>query len=208
MKKNEREYFVYNEEELVSSISGEIVHYSEYHKQFGQSVADKIEDYKQMCREMDVLPKFEVRRVGGALSATVPVKEKYEFNKVFRVDMNKITLSGDLSRDELAFIGMFMSSLRFPTNEIIVDSKHLTIEEMSKLMKIGRNGLAKAIKSLEVRQVIKMVPRHMMPPIIYFNPFLVSTGRVIEYDTYKMFKDSVYCPKNHADEDDFNIFAV
>lgn len=198
-KRYENEYFIYEDKRIVNGITGEIILEKDFHKIFGKEIANKIDGYVEMCMELETYPKFEIRSIKKSQYAVVPIKEKYEFNKVFRMDMKTIMLNEKLNKNELAFIGMFTCMLKFPTNDIVVDNKYLTLEELGDMIGMSRNTVSKTIKSLEKRDIVKMVVRHKMPPVIYFNPFLVSTGRIIEYDTFRMFRNSVYKPKNKVD---------
>lgn len=195
-----KEIFIYDNKNLINETTGEIISKKEFHKVFGEDIEGKISDYVNMCMDLETLPRFEIRSIRQSNYAVMPIKEKYEFNKVFRMDMKFIMQRENLSKNELAFIGMFTCWLKFPTNDIVVDNKYLTLQEIGDMIGMSRNTVSKTIKLLEQKDIVKMVVRHKMPPVIYFNPFLVSTGKVVEYSTYKMFKDSVYRPKGKGED--------
>jgi hypothetical protein len=194
--------FFLHEGLLVNEDTGEIITRKEYHEEFSEPMKDHIRKYVESCLAIGEKPKFAYQTIKNINTAVVPVKEHYHFNKVFRMDMNNLMLSGDLSKEEITFLGFIQGFVSFPNNDIVFSNQYLSIEEIAKLIKMNRNSLGKAIKTLEKRQVIKVITRHMNPPIIYFNPFLIATGRVIAIETYNMFKDSVYNPKTYLDDDE------
>ena len=191
-----------NEGLIVDKDTGEIMTNKQYHETFSESLRDAIGVYISSCLTVEQTPKLELRTIKNAKCAVVPIKEKYYFNKVFRKDMQSIMMNGKLSKDELAIIGFMQNFITFPDNIFLVNGMYLTLEEISKISNINRNALAKALKSLENRQIIKMITSHKKAPTIYFNPFLISTGGVIAVETYAMFKNSVYNPKDYLDEVD------
>jgi hypothetical protein len=187
-------YLIHNEQ-IIDSQTGELITEDEFHERFSEDLSKKLKDYKKACRDVGELPKLGINKLQGVVYACVPIKNKYKFNKVFEVDMRELILKGKtLTTNEFAFIGCFTSFITFPTNEIKVNNEYLTFEEIGKMIGIGKNAVATMIKNLEKNEVIKVVKRHKLPPIIYFNPFLNCGGKVVEYETFMLFRDSIFNP--------------
>lgn len=194
--------YVIHEEQIVNSETGELLTEEDFHELFSDDISNKLLDYKRACKEVGALPQLGINKLQGAVYAVVPVKNKHKFNKVFEVDMRELILKGKtLTTNEFAFIGCFTSFITFPTNEIKVNNEYLTIEEIGKLIGVGKNAMSTTIKNLEKNEIIKVVKRHKLPPIIYFNPFLTCGGKVVEYDTYMLFRDSIFNPNLNVEED-------
>lgn len=198
MNNDEITHFL-NEGLIIDKETGEILTQEQYHDEFHEDLKNAISLYVKSCINVGENPKLELRKIANTKQACVPIKEKYHFNKVFRVDMQSLMLRGNLNKDELAFIGFMQNFIAFPNNDLVINHAYLSIEELSKIMGINRNALSKAIKSLEEKQVLKMIKRHRHAPIIYINPFLISSGGVIAFETYMMFKDTIYAPEFYID---------
>lgn len=202
MKKEDGLDFLLHESMIVNEDTGEIITSEQYHKEFSDTLKKQIERYVDSCNSVGQKPKFEYKTIKNITSAFVPVKERHHFNKVFRMDMKNIMLNEKLSEKELAVIGFMQHFVTFPNNDVIFNNEYLTIEEIANLMGMNRNALSKALKTMEQRQILKVITRHRHAPIIYFNPFLIATGRVIGIETYMMFKDTVYNPKDYLDNEE------
>lgn len=194
-------YLIHNEQ-ILNSETGELITEDEFHELFSEDLSNKLKDYKKACREVGELPKLGINKLQGSVYAVVPIKNKHKFNKVFEVDMREIINAKTLTTNEFAFIGCFTSFITFPTNEIKVNNEYLTIEEIGKMIGVGKNAISTTLKNLEKNEIIKVVKRHKLPPIIYFNPFLNCGGKVVEYDTYMLFRDSVFNPNKSTPLED------
>lgn len=131
----------------------------------------------------------------GAIHYCVKIKENYTFNKVFRVDMRWLLENVDLTEREQLFMFRFEHYLHFPSNSIVVNGNHPTVEDMMKMMKLKSDKVVRnTINSLEQKQIIK-TEQIGNRRIIYFNPFLISTGGIIDIDTYTKFQFSRFNPE-------------
>jgi hypothetical protein len=195
-------YLIHNEQ-ILDSETGELITEEQFHNLFSDDINNKLIDYKKACKEVGQMPQIGISKLQGSVYTVVPIKNKHKFNKVFEVDMRELILKGkSLTTNEFAFIGCFTSFITFPTNEIKVNNEYLTFEEIGKMIGIGKNAVSTMLKNLEKNEVIKVVKRHKLPPIIYFNPFLNCSGKVVEYDTYMLFRDSIFNPNRNDEEKD------
>jgi hypothetical protein len=195
---NDSLYIIHNEQ-IVDSQTGELITEEEFHENFSEDLSNKLRDYKKACRDVGELPKLGINKLQGAVYAVVPIKNKHKFNKVFEVDMKELIMAKTLTTNEFAFIGCFTSFITFPTNEIKINNEYITYEEIGKMICIGKNAVSTTLKNLENNEVIKVVKRHKLPPIIYFNPFLNCGGKVVEYETFMLFRDSIFRHKSSSD---------
>ncbi|PKR82608.1 hypothetical protein [Heyndrickxia camelliae] len=197
-------YFIHNDQ-IVSGDTGELISEEDFHNIFHEEITNKLNDYKKACRDIEKLPQLGIRKLQGSLYACFPIKNKYQYNKVFRGDMRELLKTGLLGKNELAFIGCFTSFIDFPTNAIIVDKEYLTLEEMGRMIGVGKNAMTSTLDNLEKNEVVKVIKRHKLPPVVYFNPFLHCAGKVVEYDTYMLFKDSIFNPNKSVDDEDKEV---
>jgi hypothetical protein len=198
---NDSLYFIHNEQ-IIDSDTGELITEDDFHEIFSEDIYTKLQDYKKACRDTGQLPQLGINKLQGVKYACFPVKNKHKFNKVFEVDMKELIMAKTLTTNEFAFIGCFTSFITFPTNEIKINNEYLTFEEIGKMIGIGKNAISTTLKNLEKNEVIKVIKRHKLPPIIYFNPFLICGGKVVEYETYMLFRDSIFNPNKHSDVED------
>src|SRR5690606_31568669 len=92
---NDIKHFL-NEGLIIDKDTGEILTQKEYHELFSQELTDAIDRYVKSCNITEEAPKLELRTIKNVKQAVVPVKEKYHFNKVFRMDMKDLMLTGNL----------------------------------------------------------------------------------------------------------------
>lgn len=85
-------------------------------------------------------------------------------------EFQQLLKSGELSKNELAFIGFFNNFIEPFTFEVKVDDEYVTLENIGKLINVGKNTISSVLKELESKNIIKVITRHKEPPIIYFNP--------------------------------------
>jgi hypothetical protein len=123
------------------------------------------------------------------------VKEDFEFNKIFRVELRELIATNKLNKNARCIIGTLCGFIFFPTNAIIVNGRNPSFDEYLKLIGMSPVTLKKAFAQLEYYEVIKRVTSNGQY-IIYFNPFLICGGRLVTVETYLLFKDSTY---NHAE---------
>lgn len=95
------------------------------------------------------------------------------------------------SKNELAFIGFFQSFLESPKNKVSINNENLDVADYAKLANMKISEIEKAIENLERKEAIKIKRNHQHLEI-YFNPFLISSGKEIDRETYDMFIDSKY----------------
>jgi hypothetical protein len=125
------------------------------------------------------------------------IKEGYTFNMIHRTDVKDFydNYGDELTLQDISFIGMFSAYITYPNNDIKINKKYLTLEELAKKSKLSKNKITSTIKNLERLEVIKVIKGGNVPPVIYFNPFLFASGREISEDTYQMFCKSKFNPE-------------
>ena len=151
-------------------------------------------NYIKNTIEHDLDRNYKMNKVSEKESTKMTVKEGYKFNMIHRTDMKELFLSDVLSNQDKQFIGVLSPFISFPDNCIKINNEYLTLEQLGKFVGISKNMITKVIKNLEVNELIKVVKGGKNPPVIYFNPFLISAGREVERDTYMMFAKSIYNP--------------
>lgn len=134
----------------------------------------------------------------------ITIKEKYTFNRGFRVDTAEMMKENNLSVYALAFIARFQPHIYFPYNYVIVSAKHPTIKEYAKMLDVSERKIYDLFKELEEAFVIKRI-KHGSELVIYFNPFLYSSGNPIHIDTYTMWKYNPYNPEMWKKPSDIDL---
>lgn len=121
----------------------------------------------------------------------IKIKPNAEFGKVFRVNARELALKSNMSEKCWAFISKTEPFIAFPTNSIVIKGSSPTLEELSKFMGYGQSKLYETLKELEDNEVIKRI-KIKGNTIIYFNPFLYCSGKVVLTEVYNYFEDSQY----------------
>lgn len=138
----------------------------------------------------------KVRRISvhGALCNVVEFNEDEYTNNGNKQNLQLLLMNGRLTKDELAFLGFFQNFIHYPENTLVINMKNPTIEEMSNYSELNRNSLSSTLKSLEDRQIVKVLRIHKLAPVIYFNPFLYLSSNGLLEDVYELFKGSYFNP--------------
>lgn len=189
-----------NNEEWVHTETGQIYTNKELEKANEKQMLEANTKYYHNAVQHDLDVVHRIIPITKKESSKKVVKEKYNFNMIHRTDVKELMLSGVLSEKECAFIGRFQAFICYPDNDLRIHNDYLSYEELGNVLGYSKNVMTKIIKSLEVNEIIKVVKGGNKPPIIYFNPFLYSSGREIDSDTYMMFCKSRYNP-------DINYYA-
>lgn len=157
------------------------------------------EEFQIMMEDSFILEeKVDIRiiKVRNLTYNCVAIKERYTFNKVFRGDLKMLYDDIKLSIYAHGFISRFIPLLNFPFNNIIVNNQIPTVETLSEMLNIKRSKMFEILKELEQSDIIKRC-KDGKNTVIYFNPFLFCGGLMVHYDTYKLFENSVFNPKNN-----------
>ena len=174
-------------EEITRKEAKEIVH---------NKALELTDEYNEALRSAglrgDIKTRFSNRRSEN--NSRVTIKEDYDFNKLFRVELGELMQNQSLSKNARCVIGTLSSFVTFPTNAIKINNKYPSFEDLRKLIDMSPVTLKKAFKDLEYYEVIKREKSNGQY-IIYFNPFLICVG-MVDTDTYVLFKNSTYNPEN------------
>ncbi len=174
--------------------TGEIYTEAETIKEQSESIKNAYKEYSKSNLESNTEPEYRLIKIIDKEYDKKKVKERYAFNMMHRTDLKEIMLSGELSANELAFIGALTPFISYPNNDVKINQQYYTLEEIGKFIGRSRNMVTKIINTLEKMEIIKVIKGHKLPPVIYFNPFLYSSGREISKDTYMLFCQSMYNP--------------
>lgn len=174
--------------------TGEIILKKEEIKQIIENeFLDKYSDMNSELRELDLDSELVVVKYKGEDYKCTHIKLNYTFQKVFRVDLKYLIENNKISKNAGYFIFIAMPYLYFPTNSFIYHGKTPTMKELEEIFNLDKNTLYKTLKELEKLDIIKRVKKEGRT-VLYFNPFLFSTGKVVLKDTYELFKNSLYNP--------------
>lgn len=157
------------------------------------------EDFQLMMEdsfELNENVDIRIIKCRGASYNCTSIKEKYTFNKQFRGDLKVLYSDVNLSVYAHGFISRFSPFLDFPYNNIIIDNKNPSVETLYEMLNVKKTKMFEILKELEKNDVIKRV-RQAKEIVIYFNPFLICSGAMVHCDTYKLFENSVFNPKNN-----------
>ena len=137
--------------------------------------------------------KTAVINFRGRKYTTVKIKEKQEFNKIFRVDFRELLQSKGMTKNKNArlAIASLIGFITFPTNVVMVDGMYPSNEDLEKLWGLSQMIVKRTLKDLEYYQVIKR-KKMGSQRLIYFNPFLVCGGGVVDINAYSLFKESTF----------------
>jgi hypothetical protein len=164
-------------------------------KAIHDSILNQAELSNEALIEGGLLPDVRVKFKKYKGDNKVNVKEDYDFNKIFRVDFRTLILNEGLSKNARCIIGTLGCFVDYPSNEIRINGKNPSLNDLGKLVKMSKATLLEALKELEYHELIKRCHLHGQY-IIYFNPFLICVGLVAK-ETCELFKDSVYNPNRH-----------
>lgn len=183
--------------QIVDKDTGEVIDINEIKKAIQEKAIEKVNEANKDIFELDLPLELKIIKVKGIDYSTCSVKENYQFEKVYNVDVRELMKSGNLSKSAKVFIATFESYIYFPTNSIVVDGHNPTTEEICEMVDLKRSSVFSLLNELEQKDVICRCKLNG-DTIIYFNPFLYASGTSIHVDTVKMFKDSIYNPQNNS----------
>lgn len=192
--KYESQYDLAGNGQVYSIFTGEIVDLKEIEKLMKEDIKHRAKELRNV-QEMLNLPLTKLTNTHRGIEYSgVVIKEKYTFNRGFRVDAVEMMKENNLSIYALTFIARFEPHIYFPYNYVIVNAKHPTIKEYANILDISERKMYDLFKELEDAYVIKRI-KHGSELVIYFNPFLYSSGNPIHIDTYLMWKYNPYNPE-------------
>lgn len=198
----------HNGDVWVDKSTGEIYTQSQVDSFNNEKILTDHKAYMERSLEYGTENKYTVIELPSKESNKKRVKEGYKFNMMHRTDLRKIIFSGKLKAKEIAFIGGLTPFICFPDNDVKFNNQYLTLDSIGKLIDCGENRMTTVIKTLESQEIIKMIRGGNKPPVIYFNPFLYSSGREVSEETYNMFIDSKYNPNVSKDMNKYNDLYV
>ena len=184
-------YEITNEGKIVDKLTGEVIALDEIANIISQRNKELVEQNNKTILELGLTPDYALIKNNGIEYPVKKIKEKYEFNKIFRGEVKNVMTNEEikLSLGARAFIGTYSPFVTFPMNNVIVDNQYLSIESIMHTLEIGKNKTYEILKELESYEIIKRIKMGKQNNI-FFNPFLYCAGGVVHKDTYEMFKKS------------------
>lgn len=178
---------------VIDRDTGEIVYKKEAKKKIEEEALKATKKSNEELLRLGLSPNLKLTKVKRLQREyyTAKVKEDHEFNKVFRVALREVMQNQGLGKNARLAVGTLIGFITFPTNLILVDGQVPSNEDLEKLLDLSPVTLKKALNELEKHEVIKRV-KEINQRLIYFNPFLVCAGGVVDVNTYSLFKDSLF----------------
>lgn len=190
---------IYVEGKIVDPSTGQIFNAEEIKKAIDIDTLKTYKDNNLKLIELGLNSDFRViKDKRGNEYQSTNVKEGFHFVKVFKVDVRNMLEHSQMSIISRGFIYSCLAYLHFPTNTLVIDGKSPTNELLCEKFMIGKTKLYEVYKELEKLEVIKREKINGQM-VIYINPFLHSCG-LIDTETYKLFKDSLYNPINRGEK--------
>lgn len=182
-----------NKDTVVDEETGEILNKRGARTKIQKEALENTKKSNEELRRLGLAPnlKLEIVKRAQREYQTVKIKENHEFNKVFRVDLREVMQNQGLGKNARLAVGTLIGFITFPTNLILVDGKAPSNEDLEKLLGLSPVTIKKTLNELEKHEVIKRV-KEINQRLIYFNPFLVCAGGVVDVNTYSLFKDSLF----------------
>jgi len=134
-----------------------------------------------------------IKHKGNKVSC-INIKPSYSFGKLFRVLLKSIIKKEVINKNMAAFMFYVFPYVYFPDNNIILNNKIPTIEDLSKHTGFSKRTINTILNELEKIDFIKRIKQNIYS-IIYVNPFIYCNG-LIKESTYNLFEDSAYNPDN------------
>lgn len=153
------------------------------------------EEMNDALKDLKMNTDLKLIKLNRELFLCAVIKPKHTYGRVYRMDVREIMKNGELSINARAFLATFEPYICFPYNSIVVGYKTLSVTEMAEFMGVGDKTMYKIFKELEDKEIIKRVKRNGQT-IIYVNPFLYCGGIYVLKETYELFENSIYNPKN------------
>jgi hypothetical protein len=127
----------------------------------------------------------------GQTYQCVEVKARYQFDKMFRTAMQDVILKENLNVISKSFLLTIFPFMVFPSNMVMIKGCNSLID-IGMLAGLKPSTTYKAVKELCDKEIIYKI-KHNGQTDIYVNPYLISSGVVIEKFTVDLFKNSKYC---------------
>ena len=190
---DETKYIVDDDNRIIDISTGEIIDKQNMKYALENKITQKYIEISQEILNLGLNIDLQLIKSHGEEYNCVRIKDKYTFGKVFRVSVRELLEKDRPSKNALAFIALLEPYIYFPTNSIIYHGKSPSLKELEDIVELKKSTLYSVLKELEEKDVIKKVKKNGNI-IIYFNPFLYSSGAFILKDTYDLFASSKYNP--------------
>jgi hypothetical protein len=191
--KDDIKYIIDDDGRLIDIDTGEIIDRDQIKDAYEKQLFKKYYEIHKELLALDLDTELLIIKNRGENYKCVQIKRDYTFGKVFRVAVRELMEKNKPSRNALSFIAIMEPYIYFPTNSIIYYGKSPSLKDLENIVGLKKTALYDVLNELEDKDVIKKIKRDGNI-IIYFNPFLYSSGAFVLKDTYELFRKSKYNP--------------
>lgn len=127
-------------------------------------------------------------------------KERVKLNIVeddVLINDNRYLQKIKLGLHEYAFLGKSAPFIQKPNNDMRINNKYISLEEIGKQIGISKNIVTRTVRNLESVNLIRLVYGGNQPPIIYFNPDIFYINKETSIETKKLFAEPIEKVKNN-----------
>jgi hypothetical protein len=178
--------------EIIDKSTGEIIDLAEVKKAKKKKAVEEVEKVNEELKSLGLDSDLFICEYKGETYNCINIKPNYQFDKMFRTSMQDVIRNENLSLVAKALLITIMPFIIFPSNLVAI--KNCTsVEEIGELAGLKSSTTYKAFKELIDKEIIKKIKQNGQT-LIYVNPYLVSSGLIIERYTAELFKNSKYAP--------------
>lgn len=186
----ENVYLVTDNGEVVDRTTGEVISLEEVKKAKKKKVIEQVEKANQELKELGMDSSLLVCEYKGEKYNCISVKPKHQFDKMFRTSMQEVIKHSELSLTARTLLLTLIPFIVFPSNMVCI-SGYSTVEEIGELSGLKPSTTYKAFKELSDKEIIHKTKLNGNT-LIYINPFLISSGLIVEKSTVDYFINSRY----------------
>lgn len=188
----ESRYIATDNNELVDKESGEIIKFDDIKKAKKKKLVDEVQEINEELQELGLNSAMVICEYKGETYNCIKIKPNFQFDKMFRTSMQDVIKDENLSMISKALLLTIMPFITFPSNVVKIKECN-TLEDIGELAGLKPSTMYKAMKELIDKQIIYK-KRFGGKTEIFVNPFLISSGVIVEKYTFELFKDSKYNP--------------
>ena len=192
-----REKYRYEKGQCYNTETGELINIKNLKQESNEEIQEAFNKYANKSYDLDGKLDYELKKSKtGEQYLCVSIKPGYYYTKVFRMDGMYLIEKVGISLDARGFVYTFSNHIYHPTNTIVVNGQNPSVLKMAEMCLIKDRKMGYILAELEKKEVIKRVKINGKL-VIFFNPFLIASGGVVDAETYELFKNSIFNPKNN-----------
>lgn len=185
--KDETIYGVTENGEVYDGGTGEVISLEEIKKAKQKKIYETVAQANLELKDLGLQSNLIVCEYRGEKYNCISIKPNHQFDKMFRTSMQDVILKYELSLNAKALLLTIMPFIVFPSN-IVSIKKCKTIEDIGELVGFKKSATYKAFKELIDKQIINKTKFNGQTQI-YVNPYLISSGGIVEKSTIDMFNE-------------------